>query len=111
MPERNYGLEISAKAAELSAELLQIMQQVPKEHIEKISQIGNEMRDIITAARKEIEPQKFYYQVYRTKFSASEEGRFINRNKAEMQIKELKNNDWPDAHYKEVLFDDYEEAN
>ena len=110
MSERDYGLEISAKAAELSAELLQIMQQVPKEHIEKISQIGNEIRDIISAARKEIEPQKFYYQVYRTKFSASEEGRFINRNKAEIQIKELKE-DWPDAHYKEVLFDDYEEAN
>ena len=29
MSERDYGLEISAKAAELSAKLLQIMQQVP----------------------------------------------------------------------------------
>jgi len=51
---KDYGLEISAKAVELSNELLQIMQQVPKESISKIITIGNEIKNIVAEARKEV---------------------------------------------------------
>lgn len=114
MSERDYGLEISAKAAEISNELLQILQQVPKEHTEKITQIGNEIRDIMAAARKEIEPQKYYYIIYRNEddhYPELEADKYSNRQKAEKKIQELKKIGYLEAHFEEMLFDDYKEAN
>lgn len=62
MNNRDYGLEITAKVVELSNVLLQIMQEYPG--MKRITEIGNEIRDIVTAARKEIEPPKHYYSAY-----------------------------------------------
>ena len=50
--KRDYGLEISGKAAEMSNELLKILGNASTGNIIKIA---NEIRDIITDARKEVE--------------------------------------------------------
>jgi len=112
MTERDYGLEISTKAAELSQELIKHIQAAPD--VSQIVKIGNEIRDIMAAARKEIEPQKYYYIIYRNEddhYPELEADKYSNRQKAEKKIQELKKIGYLEAHFEEMLFDDYKEAN
>ena len=100
--ERDYGLEISAKAVELSNELLQIMQQVPKESISKIITIGNEIKNIVAEARKKV--IKIGYQVYIGEADHSQDNAYLNKDNAEKRVKLLQEDGFKRAYYQEIEF-------